>query len=100
MRAPDPTAYPAPRSEHACRTGAAGNRSRFGQDVDLQAAIREALTSDAATFRPNNVNRVLSDDSFVVATDLGTAIGSKGQTAVKNVFGNDATTRTAFPVTP
>ncbi len=33
--------------------GAAGNWSRFGQGVDQQAAIREALTSDAATFRPN-----------------------------------------------
>lgn len=80
--------------------GAAGNWSRFGQGVDQQAAIREALMSDAATFRPNYVSGVLSDDSFRVVTDLGRPIGANGETAIRVVVGTDGTIWTAFPVKP
>jgi hypothetical protein len=42
---------------------ASGGWNKFAEGVDQSAVIREALTSDAATFRPNYVGGVLSEDS-------------------------------------
>lgn len=78
--------------------GAGGNWSRFAEGVDQQAAIREALTSDAATFRLNYVNNVASDSSLRVVTDLGRVVGSNGETSLRIVVGSDGRIWTAFPV--
>jgi RHS repeat-associated protein len=79
---------------------ASGGWNRFAVGVDQSAVIREALTSNTATFRPNYVGGVLSEDSFRVVTDLGQVIGTNGETAIRVVVGNDGTIWTAFPVKP
>ncbi|WP_161965993.1 RHS repeat domain-containing protein [Steroidobacter cummioxidans] len=75
--------------------GAGGRYAKFGEGVDPQGAIAEALRSPNAVFSPNNV-----DESFRVVTDLGRAVGSRGETALRVVVGNDGKIWTAFPVKP
>jgi hypothetical protein len=74
--------------------GAAGRWGKFAHGVDAKDAIREALISPNATFRPNRD----SAESFLVITDLGRQVGTKGETAVRVVVGNDGKIWTAFPV--
>ena len=78
--------------------GAGGNWARFGNGVDQQAAIRDALTSDAAAFRVNYVDGVASDTSFRVVTDVGRVVGSNGERSIRVVVGNDGRIGTASPV--
>ncbi len=73
--------------------GAAGGYAKFASGVDIQQAIRQALTSPDAAFLPNN-----KPNSFVVVTDLGKQIGTAGETAVKVVVGNNGQIWTAYPV--
>lgn len=75
--------------------GAGGRYAKFGDGVDPHGAIAEALRSPNAVFSPNNV-----DGSFRVMTDLGRAVGSRGETAIRVVVGNDGKIWTAFPVKP
>ncbi|MDT4329330.1 hypothetical protein ACQE3E_07055 [Methylomonas sp. MED-D] len=60
---------------------------------DIQSVVAEALRSPNAKFMTNNV-----DDSFRVVIDLGREIGSKGQTSVRVIVGNDGKIWNAFPV--
>ncbi|UAB73126.1 VCBS repeat-containing protein [Vibrio sp. SCSIO 43132] len=60
---------------------------------DVQRVVAEALRSSSARFMKNN-----ADDSFRVVADLGREIGSKGQTSVRVIIGNDGKIWNAFPV--
>jgi hypothetical protein len=73
--------------------GSAGNYAKFADDVDPHAAIQEALRSENAMFLPNQL-----PGSFRVVTDLGYPVGSRGQTALRIIVGNDGTVWNAFPV--
>jgi len=74
--------------------GGGGKYNKFDYGVDPNAAIREALTSDAAQFLPNpNL-----PNTFRVVTDLGRPIGTKGQTSIRVIVGMDGQVINAFPV--
>lgn len=72
---------------------AGGRYARFSANAEPIALIKEALQSDAARFLPNN-----RPGSFSVITDLGRVIGTKGQTSIKIVVGEDGKIWTAYPV--
>ncbi|WP_291782247.1 RHS repeat-associated core domain-containing protein [Luteibacter sp.] len=72
---------------------AGGRYARFSASAEPIALIKEALQSDAARFLPNN-----RPGSFSVITDLGRVIGTKGQTSIKIVVGEDGKIWTAYPV--
>lgn len=74
---------------------ASGNYARFADDVDQQGLIAQALRSEGAMFLPNN-----RPGSFRVAYDFGQVIGTRGETALRVVVGNDGRIWTAFPVKP
>jgi RHS repeat-associated protein len=71
----------------------AGRWAKFAQGVDPQQVIREALSSPNAQFLPNSE----SSSSFVVVTNLGRTIGSKGETSVKVVVDYTGNIWTAYP---
>jgi len=73
--------------------GAKGRYNKFAKNVDHVKAIREALISDMATFRANT-----RPDSYVVMTDIGRTVGSKGESRVKVVIGKDGKIWTAYPI--
>ncbi len=75
--------------------GAAGRWAKFGQGVDPQATVEQALRSPDAHFFPNPSG---SPGSFIVRTDLGQVIGFNGETAVKVVVSGDGRIITAYPV--
>jgi hypothetical protein len=74
---------------------ASGNYARFAEGVDQHALIREALRSDGAMFLPNN-----RAGSFRVLYDFGRPIGTRGETGLRVVVGNDGRIWTAFPLKP
>jgi len=74
-------------------SSSAGRYSKFAASVNPQALVREALQSNAAKFFPNS-----SGGSHIVITDLGRAIGSKGQTSLKVVFDEIGNIWTAYPI--
>jgi hypothetical protein len=74
--------------------GAGGNWAKFAEGVDLRGAIAQALQSAGARFLPNG------ETSFNVIADLGTAVGSKGQTGVRVIVDFTGKIITAFPVHP
>lgn len=53
----------------------------------------EALRSPNASFMANDV-----DNSFRVVTDLGRGVGSKGQTFLRIIIGDNGKLWNAFPV--
>ena len=73
--------------------GAGGNFAKFAEGVNIGDAIKTALTSDAAKLLPNG-DKI---NSFVVIADMGTQVGSKGETSLKVVVGNDGKIWTAYP---
>ncbi len=75
--------------------GAGGRWNKWGEGVDINGTIANALRSDAATFLPNAGGVA---DSFIVRTNVGSVIGTKGQTYVKAVISNDGRIITAYPV--
>jgi RHS repeat-associated protein len=74
--------------------GAGGNWAKFAEGVDPHGAIAQALRSAGARFLPN------SETSFKVIADLGTAVGSKGQTGVRVIVDFTGRIISAFPVHP
>ena len=76
--------------------GTTANRSaQFNtSDIsDIQHLVKEALNSPSAKFIPNNV-----DGSFRVVVDMGRPVGTKGQTSIRVIIGNDGKIWNAFPV--
>jgi len=62
--------------------------------VDIQTSVKTALTSDAGLLLPDAAHA----DRLNVVTDLGTAIGSQGQTKIKVVIDALGNIITAYPV--
>jgi hypothetical protein len=62
--------------------------------VDINGTVEDVLRSQGASFLPN----AGVDSRFVVQEDVGTAIGTRGETSVKVVVGYDGNVITAYPV--
>ena len=75
--------------------GAAGRWAKFADGTDPNALVQEALRSPDAMFLPNPGGQA---GSFIVRTDLGSVIGTNGQTALRVVVSSDGRIITAFPV--
>jgi hypothetical protein len=75
--------------------GAGGRWNKWAEGVDINGTIANALRSDGAAFLPNAGGAA---DSFIVRTNVGSVIGTKGQTVVKAVISNDGRIITAYPV--
>lgn len=75
--------------------GAGGRWNKWAEGADINGTIANALRSDGATFLPNAGGAA---DSFIVRTNVGSVIGTKGQTYVKAVISNDGRIITAYPV--
>jgi len=75
--------------------GAGGRWNKWAEGVDINGTIANALRSDGATFLPNAGGAA---DTFIVRTNVGSAIGTKGQTFVKAVVSIDGRIITAYPV--
>ncbi|MBX4134248.1 hypothetical protein JMI89_11485 [Frischella sp. Ac48] len=83
-----------PKDKHM--VGTTANRSaQFNTNnvSDIQNLVKEALNSPNAKFLPNNV-----DGSFRVVVDMNKPIGTKGQTSIRIIIGNDGKIWNAFPV--
>lgn len=75
--------------------GAAGRWAKFVEGADPNALAQEALRSPDAMFLPNATG---SAEAFIVRTDLGSVIGTNGQTALRVVVSLAGRIITAFPV--
>jgi hypothetical protein len=74
--------------------GAGGRWAKFAEGVNPNALLREALSSPNARFLPNDAG------SFRVVTDLGRAIGTRGETGIRAVVDFEGHVVTWFPVRP
>jgi hypothetical protein len=72
---------------------AAGRYAKFAQGTNPSALIKEALSSNSAKFLPNDVA-----GSFRIVTDMGRVVGTRGETSLRVVVGQDGKIWTAFPV--
>ncbi|WP_041620431.1 RHS repeat-associated core domain-containing protein [Stanieria cyanosphaera] len=83
-----------PKNKHLQST-TAKRAAKFNTDDvnDVRDIVQEALRSPDAQFFPNN-----TDGSVRVVTDLKRPIGTKGQTKVRVIIGNDGEIWNAFPV--
>lgn len=75
--------------------GAGGRWNKWAEGIDINGTIANALRSDGASFLPNAGGAA---DTFIVRTNVGSVIGTKGQTFVKAVVANDGRIITAYPV--
>lgn len=75
--------------------GAGGRWNKWAEGVDINGAVANALRSDGASFLPNAGS---ATDRFIVRTNIGTAVGTRGETFVKAVVSNDGRIITAYPV--
>jgi hypothetical protein len=73
---------------------AGGRYNKWAPGVDINSTVAGVLRSRGASFLPNAGN----DGRFIVQMDVGTTVGTKGQTAVKVVVGYDGNVITAYPV--
>jgi len=75
--------------------GAGGRWAKFNTNSQAQARnwIRDALKSPNAKFYANN-----RPGSFKVITNLGSRIGTGGQTSIQIIVGTDGKIWTAYPV--
>jgi hypothetical protein len=79
-------------AKHAA--GAGGRWAKFADGVNPNAALREALSAPGARMLPNDAN------SFRVVTDLGRAVGTRGETGVRAIVDFEGHVVTWFPVRP
>jgi hypothetical protein len=82
----------APAGKHLPSAG--GTYAKWAAGASHQDAVERALKSDAAQFSPD----ATLADRIVVRTDLGSVVGSTGQTSVKAVIGSTGKLITAYPV--
>lgn len=75
--------------------GAGGRWNKWAEGVGINGTIASALRSDGATFLPN---AGAATDRFIVRTNMGAAVGTRGETYVKAVISNDGRIITAYPV--
>ena len=78
FRAADGAAGWAPSAKHLA--GAGGRWQKFAEGADPAALVQEALRSPGASFLPDK-----TAGRFIVETDLGRSIGTKGETWLKVV---------------
>ncbi len=83
-----------PKNKHLL--SGAGSKARFATDNadEVRALVQEGLRSPNATFAPNpNL-----EGTFRVITDMGKAIGIKGQQFLRTIVGLDGKVINSFPV--
>lgn len=84
-----------PRKHHP---DAGGHWSKFAHGVDFKQAIRDALRADCGCLRENVVDGLVRSDSYIWELNLHRTIGSKGETSLRVVLGQDGKIWTAFPI--
>ncbi|SCC32082.1 hypothetical protein [Gilliamella intestini] len=83
-----------PKDKHMVGTTATRSAQFNTNNVsEIRNIVKEALKSPNAIFLPNNI-----EGSFRVVVDMGRAIGTKGQTSIRLIIGNDGKIWNAFPV--
>ncbi len=75
--------------------GAGGRWNKWAEGVDINGTVANALRSEGASFLPN---AGAVTDRFVVRTNMGTVVGTRGETVVKAVVSNDGHIITTYPV--
>ncbi|SEG43121.1 hypothetical protein SAMN04488592_2986, partial [Microbacterium azadirachtae] len=75
--------------------GAAGRWNKWAEGVDINGTVKDALVSSDSTFMTNTGGAA---DSFILRTNMGQVVGTKGETSVKVVVSNDGRIITAYPV--
>jgi RHS repeat-associated protein len=79
--------------------GGSMNFSKFRGDQEFaQDAVRAALNSRNAAFKPNYRDGVFDPSRFRVETNLGRIVGTKGETGVRVVVDWKGRVVTAFPI--
>ncbi|WP_024550140.1 VENN motif pre-toxin domain-containing protein [Siccibacter turicensis] len=83
-----------PKDKHMIGTSASRS-AQFNTNSleEIRTLVKDALNSPDALFLPNN-----QPGSFRVVADLGMPIGTKGQTSVRIIVGEDGKIWNAFPV--
>ena len=76
-------------------SSAGGNYSKFNLDSsdDILRIVQNGLKGDNVTFAPNKIAK-----SWQAIVDVGTQIGTKGQSAVKVIIGYGGKIWTMFPI--
>lgn len=59
---------------------------------EVQGWVSEALRSEGAVFKPNNLA-----DTFKLEANMGRAIGTRGETGIRAIVTNDGRVINAFP---
>lgn len=80
-------------SKHLADAGGRWAKFNTNSQSQVRSWIQDALKSPDAKFYPNN-----RPGSFKVITNLGTRIGTGGQTSIQIIVGTDGKIRTAYPV--
>jgi len=75
--------------------GAGGRWNKWAEGVDINGSVANALRSEGASFLPNAGTAA---DRFIVRTNMGSVVGTRGETFVKVVVSNDGRIITAYPV--
>lgn len=75
--------------------GAGGRWNKWAEGVDINGSVAGGLRSEGASFLPNAGT---ATDRFIVRTNMGSILGTRGETFVKVVVSNDARIITAYPV--
>jgi hypothetical protein len=72
-----------------------GNYAKYAttDKAEVQSLVAEALRSDAAIFKTNGLA-----GTFKVQTDLGRAIGTRGQTGIRAIVADDGRVINNFPI--
>ncbi len=69
--------------------------NKWAEGVDINGTVANALRSEGASFLPN---AGAVTDRFIVRTNMGTVVGTRGETVVKAVVSNDGHIITTYPV--
>lgn len=90
FRAADGASGWAPSAKHLA--GAGGRWNKFSAGSDPAALAEQALRSPGAVFRPD-----AQAGRFIVETDMGRTIGTRGESWLKIVVGDDGRIITGYP---
>ncbi len=73
----------------------AGGWNKWAEGANINGSVANALRSDGASFLPNTGT---ATDRFIGRTNMGSVVGTRGETFVKVVVSNDGHGITAHPV--
>lgn len=83
-------------------SGVMKNAAKFNVTTvkDARLIVKEALESPKGQFLLNKTppDGTIIENSYVIITDLGRVIGTKGQTKVKTIIGSDGTIWSTYPI--